>query len=207
MELHIWHSLSPTGVLVIASAKRDFPYILLAISHSIYTHMFNSQTTHVKHMEYTYACTHVRMHVCTAYYCTHTKFLFQTVNIQLRNFCIYSIASKSTSQVRGWQPLPPTHLVRPACTAVSTFLGLVLKHTSVLCTSNPTPSRTARPMPGALLFTYALKSMAWFGWLQRGQYCSQPISIEVIGITTFTIHCLWQDVTLPKITSLCLLWQ
>ena len=70
-----------------------------------------------------------------------------------------SMASKSTPQVGGWRPLPSTHLVRPACTAASSNWGLSVKHVSIVEASSHTPSRTALPLPAALLLTCFLKSL------------------------------------------------
>ena len=89
----------------------------------------------------------------------------------------YSIASTRTPQVGGWRPLPPTHSVRPACTAASTFLGLLTKHASIVGASSHTPSRTALPLPAAVLLTCSLKSMRKF-----------TQSAEKEGIITLAFH-------------------
>ena len=89
----------------------------------------------------------------------------------------YSIASTSTPQVGGWRPCPPTHLVRPTCTAASTSWGLFLKHASIVAISSHTPSRTALSLPAAVLLTCSLKSMRKF---RR--------SVEKEGIVPLTLH-------------------
>ena len=75
-----------------------------------------------------------------------------------------SMASTSTPHVGGWKPLlPPHHLVSPSCTAPSSFKGWAVKHAAIVDALSPTPSRTALPLPAALLLTYFLKSMRWRG--------------------------------------------
>ena len=69
------------------------------------------------------------------------------------------MAPISTSQVGGWVPLPSRHLVRPSCTASSSFKGWALKHAAIVGASSPTPSRTALALPVAILLTCVLKSM------------------------------------------------
>ena len=63
----------------------------------------------------------------------------------------YSIAEMSTSQVGGWRPCPPLHLVRPACTAPSSSREWGLKQASIVSVRSPTPSRTALPFVAAFL--------------------------------------------------------
>ena len=73
----------------------------------------------------------------------------------------YSMASISTLQVGGWVPLPPAHLVSPACTASSSFWGWALTHAFIVAASSSTPSRTALAFPAAFLLTCFLKSLRW----------------------------------------------
>ena len=72
----------------------------------------------------------------------------------------YFIASISTFQVGG-RPWPSFHLISPACTAPSSFNGLLWKHASIVFESSLTPSRTALPLPAAFLLTYIRRSIWW----------------------------------------------
>ena len=72
----------------------------------------------------------------------------------------YSMASIRTSQVAGWVPWPPHHLVSPSCTASSSFRGWALKHAAIVPASSPTPSKSVFALPAVFLLTCILKSMA-----------------------------------------------
>ena len=75
-----------------------------------------------------------------------------------------SMASRITSQVGGWWPLPSIHLASPACTAPSASRGLLQKHDRIVAASSSNPSRMAFPLPEALLLTCFLRSLRWPEW-------------------------------------------
>ena len=105
----------------------------------------------------------------------------------------YSIAAISTFHVGGKSWLWPSfHLISPACTASSSFNGLLWKHASIVSESRPTPSRTALPLLAAFLLTYVRSSMRWPG---RSTETTRLFnlhlnSLPVMQLTTLTIHSL-----------------
>ena len=105
----------------------------------------------------------------------------------------YSIASRSTFHVGGksWLWLS-FHLISPACTAPSSFNGLLWKHASIVSESRPTPSSSALPLPAAFLLTYVRSSMRWPGRSTKTARLSTFTShyFPVMQQTTLTIHSL-----------------
>ena len=119
-----------------------------------------------------------------------TKFFLQIINMLLCNFCIIHGFNKCFPGGRG--PWPSFHTISPACTASSSFNGLLWKHACIVSESSSTPSRTALPLPAAFLLTYFRRSLRWS---QRSTETARHFnlhlnSLPVMQLTTLTIHSL-----------------
>ena len=143
--------------------------------HTPFMHSFTRTHVHTQVRTHAHTHTHTRNFHQVQQHTNRVQSSFLRSSMCCCAILAYSIAEMSTSQVRGWRPCPPLHLVRPACTAPSSSRGWLVKQVSIVSVGSPTPSRTALPFVAAFLLTYFLKSIDGLDGLQRRHNTSQHI--------------------------------